>query len=105
MSVHVLTTVEHYFDAVHERDKTFEIRHNDRGFQKGDLLHLVPEDWCKCGNEECSTNDGLASMLARISYVFSGDPSLRDNGGILPGYVILGFHILDEPATVEGDAR
>lgn len=90
MTTHTLKTNQEYWDAVRNGDKTFEARRNDRGFQKGDRLVLLPEDWCNCGLASCVSNSGKPTPMTRlITYVFSGDPSLRDNGGIIPGYVIL----------------
>lgn len=40
MNIHVLKTVQPYFDDVASGKKTFEIRKNDRNFQVGDLLQL-----------------------------------------------------------------
>ena len=37
---HRLKCENAYFDAVAAGDKTFEIRYNDRGFQKGDSVTL-----------------------------------------------------------------
>jgi hypothetical protein len=87
---HTLKTNRGYFDAVAAGEKTFEVRRNDRGFQKGDVLVLLPEGWCDCGTSSCPKNADLPDpMVRRITYVFSGDPSLRDCGGIQPGYVVL----------------
>lgn len=40
MVEHVLKTLPDYFDAVARGEKTFEVRRDDRGFQKGDILVL-----------------------------------------------------------------
>ena len=40
MIEHELKTLDVYFDAVANGTKKFEVRLNDRGFQKGDLLIL-----------------------------------------------------------------
>lgn len=109
MTTHTLKTNQVYWNAVCEGDKTFEVRPNDRGFQKGDRLVLLPENWCECGRESCSANNGKPLPMTRlITYVYSGDPSLRDNGGVVPGYVVLGLwdETLGEshslPATPDG---
>ena len=36
--VHNLRILDVFADAVYMKDKTFEIRENDRGFQKGDYI-------------------------------------------------------------------
>lgn len=37
-----------YYEAVKSGDKTFEIRYNDRGYQKGDTITLKPIDERGC---------------------------------------------------------
>lgn len=39
MKTHELKILEDFADAVYSGDKTFELRENDRGFQKGD--HII----------------------------------------------------------------
>jgi|CXWL01.1.fsa_nt_gi hypothetical protein len=41
---HELKTLPQYWDAVQRGEKTFEVRRDDRGFQKGDVLELVRHD-------------------------------------------------------------
>ena len=38
--VHQLKTWPQYWDAVQRGEKTFEVRKDDRGFQRGDILEL-----------------------------------------------------------------
>lgn len=40
--IHRLKITSEYFEAIESGEKTFEIRYNDRGYQKGDLVHLKP---------------------------------------------------------------
>lgn len=40
MQTHYLKTHPAYFDAIERGEKLFEIRRDDRGFQKGDVLCL-----------------------------------------------------------------
>lgn len=91
MSKHTLKLPEPYFSAVKSGDKTFEIRRNDRAFQRGDKLILQDSSRCDCGQDECARR--RPSLVRYVSFVFSGDPSLRDTGGILPGYVVLGLSV------------
>jgi hypothetical protein len=41
MQVHKLKTLGPYWDAIERGDRTFEVRRNDRCFQKGDLVELI----------------------------------------------------------------
>lgn len=40
MTMHELKTWPPYFEAVAKGEKTFEVRKNDRGFRRGDVLCL-----------------------------------------------------------------
>lgn len=42
--IHELKTLPEYFNAVISGEKTFEVRKNDRAFQKGDLLAMNEYD-------------------------------------------------------------
>ena len=95
MTEHILKTIEPYFSAVASGDKTFEIRRNDRAFQKGDTLILLDTSDCDCDKVDCSRRR-KQPIRKTITFVFAGDPSLRDLGGVLPGHVILG---LADPET------
>ena len=44
MKVHNLKILSDYADAIVAGDKTFEIRENDRGFQKGDFIKFQATD-------------------------------------------------------------
>lgn len=77
---HVLKLSEDYIEPVLNREKTFEVRFNDRGYQKGDLIkftaisrHGVPYMYEK-----------LESRVYEITYVHSGL-------GLKEGYVVLGI--------------
>lgn len=60
--IHELKCEVDYYRAVESGDKTFEIRVNDRGFQKGDIVHLKP--W-KLGY----FTEPYAGMKVQITYV------------------------------------
>jgi hypothetical protein len=79
---HDLKCVEPYFQHVLDGDKTFELRNNDRGFQKGDVLHLLET---RSGRYETGRE-----MWLRVTYVLGGPWMAHGN-------VALGFHRMDPP--------
>jgi len=99
MTTHKLKLPEPYFSAVFSGDKTFEVRRNDRGYQRGDTLVLWDVTSCECGSDTCPRV--RPAIERRVSFVFAGDPNLRDLGGITPGYVVLGLAAV--PADTTGD--
>jgi hypothetical protein len=72
---------------------------DDRAYQAGDTLVLRDRDahYCASHTRHCLSEQG-PEVRVRVTFVFSGDPSLRDCGGILPGYVVLALHAEDAPA-------
>lgn len=89
MTTHKLKLPEPYFSAVLGGEKTFEVRRNDRAYQRGDVVVLQDTSRCDCGQDECQKR--RPSIVRYITFVFAGDPGLRDLGGITPGYVVLGL--------------
>lgn len=95
MSEHTLKVAPAYWDHLVSGAKTFEARRNDRAYQTGDTLILR-----KAGGHYCTgphrrsycLTDLDPEIRATVTFVFSGDPSLRDCGGIVPGYVVLGLN-------------
>ena len=88
-SEHKLKLSEPYFSAVLSGSKTFEVRRNDRAYQAGDTLVLMDHSRCDCGQDVCARR--RPSIRRVVTFVYSGDPNLRDLGGIVPGYVVLGL--------------
>lgn len=87
MAKHELKVQPPYFDALLDGSKTFEVRRNDRGFQRGDVLLLREFDAIR------QVFSGRA-VSRPVSFVYSGDPRF---GGIEPGYVVLGLAETGEP--------
>jgi hypothetical protein len=81
VTVHRLKTWVPYFDAVTSGAKPFEVRRDDRGFQRGDRVQLT---------EVTRPEDGLIptgrEAMYEITYVLTGGQF-----GIEPGYVVLGL--------------
>lgn len=101
-ATHELKVIPPYFDALVSGSKTFEVRKNDRAYQRGDVLILRewhPEQtnaarWCE--HDGCRFHTQAFGHWAKcretvkrvVSFVYAGDPRF---GGIEPGYVVLGL--------------
>lgn len=94
MVEHELKTWPDLFEAVRRGEKTFDVRKNDRGFQKGDVLILRKWDPSPIADPTGWKMDGMhpgaigylddEPLQMRVTYVFSGF-------GIEPGYVVMGI--------------
>jgi hypothetical protein len=76
---HTLKCWSDYFGAIRRKEKNFDVRRDDRGFQKGDTIIL--REWDQqfsrfTGNDE----------HRKIKYILTGGQF-----GIEPGFVVLGF--------------
>jgi hypothetical protein len=79
MQIHELKTKPEYFEAVRKRQKHFELRKDDRGYDVGDLVRLKEyEDGDYTGRE---------AGLYVITYILRNCPEY----GLKEGYCILGF--------------
>lgn len=79
MRIHNLKILNDFADAVVSGDKTFEIRENDRGFQKGDYIKFQAVDKIGLENQHV-----INCKLYIITFVMNG-------WGIKNGYVVLGI--------------
>jgi hypothetical protein len=73
--VHELEIEKQYLDALLSGEKTFELRYNDRNYQKGDILSF----------EDYSDYDNPKEVRFKVLSVFSGHPGF----GLEHGWVIL----------------
>lgn len=76
---HELKILTDFADAVFSYEKNFEVRKNDRGFQRGDFVKFRVID----GNG-LFIDHPLNSMKFKITYVLSG-------WGIEPDHVVFGL--------------
>jgi hypothetical protein len=84
---HTLKCLPTYWDAIERGEKTFDVRRDDRGFQKGDfvILQRLNESKHRQHEIEYDGNGRPAHQLRRkITYILTGGQF-----GIEPGYVIL----------------
>ena len=89
MSEHVLKCWSVYWDAIERGDKNFEVRRDDRGFQKGDTLVLRRFNRDRYVYE---FDNGQYRELRRIvSYILTGGQF-----GIEPGYVVMALSTAPE---------
>lgn len=65
-----------FCDAVLSGDKNFEVRLNDRGYQKGDLIQFIPWKGFSAGY---SVPHELAHKTYTITYVLSGYSGIEDD--------------------------
>lgn len=84
-TVHELKCAPDYWDALERGDKNFEVRRDDRGFQKGDYIVLqkykIGEGFVRCG-----LSNSKQELCFKITYVLTGGQL-----GIEPGYVVMGL--------------
>ena len=74
--IHELKIFKSCADAIISGDKTFEVRHNDRGFQKGDKVRFKVEDL-----QEKREDHPISEKLYEITYVLN-------SWGINEGFVV-----------------
>lgn len=85
--IHELKIMPKYFDLVAKREKTFEIRRNDRDYQVGDTLVL--KEWYRgkyTGRE----------LTRYVNYIYYGDGTY----GLSEDYVILNLKISGTKAVL-----
>lgn len=90
---HKLKTSHHYWEALSSGEKSFDVRRDDRGFQRGHVLELKKygpswashrPGWLK-GNEHVT--EGEADTLKFvITFILTGGQF-----GIEPGYIVMGL--------------
>ena len=80
MNLHEIKIREEFADAVLRGEKNFEIRENDRGYQKGDLVRFKVVD--KTGERKFYHT--LNDVFFEITYVLSG-------WGLKENYVVFGI--------------
>lgn len=79
MKVHEIKLSKDYCDEVYSGEKTFEVRKNDRGYQKGDHISFIPVD-----RLYGKAYHPVSEKEYEITYVHSGL-------GLENGYVVLGI--------------
>lgn len=79
--MHEIKCWPHYFEAIWDGTKTFEVRKNDRNYQVGDRLYI------RCWDPATEFYNG-SYVQAVVEYV------LKDRAaGIEKGYCVLAIHV------------
>lgn len=94
---HAVRVEPPYFDALLDGSKPFEVRRNDRAYQRGDFLRLREWHPARAGYDECwkcrnAAWDGHYTgreVRRWVTYVYAGDPRWPDSLGV--GVVVLGL--------------
>lgn len=85
MKTHELKSHPHFFEALKRGDKNFEIRRNDRNYQRGDMLTIRGYD----------PTFGLMLGEPALRFVVTYMMNCEDFPAIQPGFVIMGIKPLD----------
>ena len=86
--IHELKIEHDYAESVWLGDKNFEVRFNDRGFQKGDIVRFLPLG--KDSYTSIDTKHPLYRKEYEITYVIGSFRGLAD------GYVAFGIRPIKE---------
>lgn len=84
--IHKLKIEKAFIEPILYHEKNFEIRKNDRGFQKGDIIHFQPlfSEKLESSMEEKELMMEIANKEYEITYVMNGY-------GLENGYVVFGI--------------
>jgi hypothetical protein len=90
MTEHTLKCWPVYFDAIKRGEKTFEIRKDDRGFQKGDVLVLqrTRTDRLFQVDTKFRTGTAMHEIRAHVLWILTGGQF-----GLEPGYVCMSIAV------------
>lgn len=81
--IHELKILSSFVYPILDGEKTFEIRQNDRGFQKGDRVQfkVLSDDWTR---RNSSVINEFEHKVYKITYVING-------WGLKNGFVVFGI--------------
>lgn len=85
MKIHELKIIKNFCDDILNGEKSFEIRENDRGYQKGDHIKFISIE-ANSGIRACHEID---KREYEITYVING-------WGLKNGYVVFGIKEVSE---------
>ncbi len=98
MKTHDLKLSIEFCDAVLSGEKAFEVRKNDRGFQKGDLIRFIPTDGTSYRSSDGTIREHAKHEISghtyKITYILNG-------WGIKNGYVVLGIKEIKNKSEIK----
>lgn len=77
--IHELKIAPNYFEKVVSKEKSFEVRYNDRNFKVGDILKLM---------EYVDGSYTSQSIYVKVTYI------LREFEGLQPNFVVLSIELI-----------
>lgn len=90
-TIHELKTWPVYFDAVRRGEKVFEVRRNDRAFQRGDIVRLLRTREDRTYEVEYDYRGDPAFVIERrIGWFLQGGQL-----GIEPGFCVFSLEEID----------
>ena len=95
--VHKIKVLDVFADAIWSGEKTFEVRTNDRNYQKGDIVEFKVVYETALGARE-SLGHPLTGKRYQITYVLSG-------WGLKDGYVAFGIRLIQDGENTERRRR
>jgi len=84
MNAHALKIWPPYFDHIMSGEKTFDVRLNDRNYQRGDKILF--REW----SPEKEDYTGRECVM-RIDYILRSSFAYPPTAGLQPGYCVLGL--------------
>jgi hypothetical protein len=81
-TTHTIKCWPAYFEPIRRKEKNFDVRRDDRGYQRGDKVILREFDPKRGSLGSFTGND----EHRKIKYILTGGQF-----GLEPGYVVLGF--------------
>lgn len=83
---HNIKVWSEYWESLSSGEKTFEVRRDDRGYQKGDILVLEKYNREECRHERLYSTNAKITMRRKITFILTGGQF-----GIEPGFVVMGL--------------
>src|SRR4051812_39992914 len=100
MTEHTVKCWPSYYDAIASGEKTFDVRRDDRGYQKGDILKLQKYEIGHGFHTVVGSRFQNVEQRKLITWILTGGQF-----GIEPGYVVMALADLSAAPTVSRAER